>query len=98
MSPRNFPQNTADYTKPPRPNQARRFIKTSSIWKSQSAVHRERAFADFMGADPLPENFRRALAGERTTVAVPGIGEVTLAPNVHVRKTVGVVGSVRREA
>lgn len=65
---------------------------------ADAAAAKGRAFADFMGADPLPENFRRALAGERTTVAVPGIGEVTLAPNVHVRKTVGVVGSVRREA
>ena len=61
------------------------------------AAARGKVFADLMGAEPLPENFRRALAGERTTASVPGLGEVTLAPNVHVRKTVGVVGSVRRE-
>ena len=64
---------------------------------ADAAAAKGRAFADLMGAEPLPGNFRRALAGERTTASVPGVGEVTLAPNVHVRKTVGVVGSIRKE-
>lgn len=59
---------------------------------------RRRSFADFFGGDALSDAFRRALAGERVTVEVPGVGEVALAPNVHVRKTVGVVGAVRRGA
>ena len=50
-----------------------------------------------MAAEPLAENFRKALAGESTTAKVAGLGEVSLAPNVHVRKTVGVVGSIRKE-
>ena len=61
------------------------------------AAARGKKFADLTGAALLHENFRRALAGERTTATVPGLGEVVLAPNVHVRKTAGVVGSVRRE-
>jgi len=61
-------------------------------------------FADFMGDDPLPEHFRRALAGETTTVGIVAEGddadrqelEIVLAPNVHGRKVVGVVGSVQK--
>jgi len=58
---------------------------------------RSRTFADLMPAEPLAENFRKALAGESTTAKVAGLGEVSLAPNVHVRKNVGVVGSIRKE-
>ena len=58
---------------------------------------RSRSFADLMSAEPLAENFRKALAGESSTAKVAGLGEVSLAPNVHVRKTVGVVGSIRKE-
>ena len=65
---------------------------------ADAAAAKGKKFADLMGADPLPGNFGRALAGESTTASVPGIGEVALAPNVHVRKTVGVVGSIRRES
>lgn len=62
-----------------------------------AAAARSRSFADLMPAEALSENFRKALDGERTTARVDGIGEVSLAPNVHVRKTVGVVGSIRKE-
>jgi len=65
---------------------------------TDAAAAKGKKFADLMGADPLPGNFDRALAGESVTASVPGIGEVALAPNVHVRKTVGVVGSIRRES
>ena len=59
-------------------------------------------FSDFMNDDPLPENFRRALAGERTVTGIVAEGddgaeeevEVVLAPNQVARKTVGVVGSL----
>ena len=61
------------------------------------AAARQRVFADILGADPMPGNFRRALAGERTEADVAGVGRVALAPNVHVRKTVGVVGAIRGE-
>ena len=64
---------------------------------ADAAAAKGRKFSDFMAAEPLPANFGRALAGERTTASVPGLGEVTLSPNVHVRKTVGVVGSIRGE-
>ncbi len=59
------------------------------------SVARGRAIAEFIKGDQLEAGFRRALSGERTSVMVDGMGEVVLAPNVHVRKTVGVVGSVR---
>ena len=59
-------------------------------------------FSDFMNDDPLPENFRKALAGERTVTGIVAEGddgveeevEVVLAPNQVARKTVGVVGSL----
>lgn len=64
---------------------------------------RERVFGDLMSDDPLPENFRKALAGETTVVGIVAEGdgddqeelEITLAPNTHGRKTAGVVGSIR---
>jgi len=63
---------------------------------------RTHCFADFMGDDPLPENFKKALAGEKTVTGIVAEGdgddqeelEITLAPNVHGRRTVGVVGSI----
>lgn len=61
-------------------------------------------FSDFMSDDPLPENFRKALAGETTTVGLvaesddeaedDGELEVTLAPDRQGRKIRGVVGSI----
>lgn len=60
------------------------------------AAARRQSFGDFFKGELLAEGFRRALGGERTTVAAPGIGDVLLVPNVHVRKTVGVVGAVRK--
>ena len=60
------------------------------------AAARRRVFSDLFKGEALADAFRRALAGERTTVEAPGVGEVVLAPNVHVRKTVGVVGAVRK--
>ena len=60
-------------------------------------------FADFMNDDPLPENFKKALAGETTTTGIVAEGddaedqeelEIVLAPNLHGRKQNGVVGSI----
>jgi len=65
---------------------------------------RELVFADLFEDDPLPEHFRKALAGETTTVGIVAESddsedaeteiEVVLAPNRLGRKIVGVVGSV----
>ncbi len=64
---------------------------------------RKHVFADFMGDDPLPENFRKALAGETTVTGIVAEGdedqeevEVVLAPNMHGHKNHGVVGSIRK--
>ena len=60
-------------------------------------------FADFMGDDPLPANFAKALAGETTVTGIVAEGEmdqeeveVVLAPNMHGHKCHGVVGSVMK--
>ncbi|MBO7721153.1 MAG: PAS domain-containing protein [Kiritimatiellae bacterium] len=66
------------------------------------AEARTRRFSDFMNDDPLPENFRKALAGETTVTGIVAEGdggdqeelEIILAPNVVGRKNNGVVGSV----
>ncbi len=55
-----------------------------------------RAFATFFPGDDAAGMFRRALAGERVEVRLPGVGVLVLAPNVHARRIVGVVGSLRR--
>ena len=63
---------------------------------------RRHVFADFMGDEPLPENFKKALAGEKTVSALVAEGddddqeelEIVLAPDVHGRKVCGVVGSI----
>lgn len=60
-------------------------------------------FSEFMNDDPLPDDFRRALAGEETLTGIVAEGddgeenelEVALAPNRVGRKQLGVVGSVR---
>jgi PAS domain S-box-containing protein len=64
---------------------------------------RTRSFADFMSDDPLPANFKKALAGETTVTGIVAEGdddqqevEVILAPNMHGRKCLGVVGSVMK--
>lgn len=63
---------------------------------------RQHLFADFMSDVPLPENFQKALAGETTVTGIVAENdgeddfelEIVLAPNVHGRKTLGVVGSI----
>ena len=64
---------------------------------------RKHVFADLMGDDPLPENFRKALDGETTVTDIVAEGdedqeevEVVLAPNMHGHKNHGVVGSIRK--
>ena len=57
-----------------------------------------RAFDGFFKGAEAAEMFRKALGGERTEGEVPGVGVVSLAPNVHGRRIVGVVGAVRRGA
>ena len=64
---------------------------------------RTHVFTDFMDDDPLPENFKKALAGETTVTGIVAEGdedqeevEVVLAPNMHGHKCQGVVGSVRK--
>jgi len=62
----------------------------------------EFVFADLFEDDPLPEHFKKALAGETTTIGIVAESdesdeteiEVALAPNRLGRKIVGVVGSV----
>jgi len=63
---------------------------------------REHVFSDFMSDDPLPADFAKALVGERTLTGLVAEGdgddrqelEITLAPNIVGRKTLGVVGSI----
>lgn len=65
---------------------------------------RRHSFADFMSDAPLPESFRKALAGERTVTGIVAEGdgddqeelEIVLAPNGHGRRVVGVVGSIQK--
>ena len=64
---------------------------------------RKHVFVDLMNDDPLPENFRKALAGETTVTGIVAEGdedqeevEVVLAPNMHGHKNHGVVGSIRK--
>ena len=63
---------------------------------------RKHVFTDFMGDAPLPENFKKALAGETTVTGIVAEGdgddqeelEIILAPNMYGRKNHGVVGSI----
>ena len=63
---------------------------------------RRHVFADFMADEPLPANFKKALAGETTVTDLVAEGddddqeelEIVLAPNAHGRKCQGVVGSI----
>ena len=63
---------------------------------------RRHVFTDFMSDEPLPENFRKALAGERTVTEIVAENEngdretleIVLGPNMHGRKNHGVVGSI----
>jgi PAS domain-containing protein len=64
---------------------------------------RTHTFAEFMSDDPLPENFKKALAGETTVTGIVAEGdedqeevEVVLAPNMLGNKCHGVVGSVTK--
>ena len=57
-----------------------------------------------MGDAPLPANFQKALAGEKTVTGLVAEGdgddqeelEIVLAPNGHGRRVVGVVGSIQK--
>ena len=63
---------------------------------------RRHVFTDFMSDPPLPENFKKAVAGETTVTGIVAEGdgedqeelEIILAPNMHGRKNHGVVGSI----
>ena len=63
---------------------------------------RRHVFTDLFADDPLPENFKKAIAGEKTVTGIVASGddgdeyelEVVLGPNLHGRKNHGVVGSV----
>ena len=63
---------------------------------------RKHVFSDFMDDDPMPANFRKALAGEKTVTGIVAEGdgedreevEIVLAPNLHGHKVHGVVGSL----
>ena len=65
---------------------------------------RRHVFEDCMGDAPLPENFKKALAGEKTVTGIVAEGygsdseelEIVLAPNWNNRRVVGVVGSVQK--
>ena len=65
---------------------------------------RRRTFAELMDDEPLPENFKKALAGERTVAGIVAEGdgedqeelEIVLAPNVYGRKILGVAGSIQK--
>ncbi len=65
---------------------------------------RRHTFTDFMPDAPLPENFKKALAGEVTSVTLVAESddddqeelEIILGPNRHGRKILGVVGSIRK--
>ena len=66
---------------------------------------REHRFDELLTDEPLMEDFKRALAGERTITGIVAEGdgdvkeevEVTLAPNVIGRKTEGIVGCIVRK-
>lgn len=65
---------------------------------------KSRTFSDFMCDDPLPENFQKALNGERTETCIVAQTEgdddeeleIIIAPNIYSRKVVGVVGSIQK--
>lgn len=86
-----------------------RFTESNAAFREMFGLESENeakalTFNYFMSDDPLPTNFKKALAGETTTVAIVAEGdgedqedlEVTLAPNQVGRKIVGVVGCVER--
>jgi len=63
------------------------------------------SFSELMPDDPLPELFARALDGERSATRITAEEgdaatkkdiEIQLAPDLHGKKTVGVVGSIIR--
>jgi PAS domain S-box-containing protein len=75
------------------------FLEMFSLDGEEAA--RAVSFADLMPDEPLQENFKKALAGETTSVGIVAEDgddeeevEVVLAPNRDGRKICGVVGSV----
>lgn len=69
---------------------------------ADEADARTHSFSDFMNDEPLPENFRKALAGEKTVTGIVAEGdgddqeelEIVLGPCFSGRKSVGVAGSI----
>ena len=79
------------------------FLELFDLESAEDA--RQHVFADFLSDDPLPENFRKALEGETTTVGIVAQNvdggedeevEVTLGPVRIGRKIKGVAGSVQK--
>lgn len=75
-----------------------RFTETNAAFRSlfalaDEAAARAKTLAEVLGGAMPDEDFRKALAGEKTSFS-SGRFTVTLAPNVVGRKTLGVVGSV----
>lgn len=78
------------------------FLKMFGIDSEEDA--RKLRFADVMTDDPLPTLFAKALAGESSETRIRAEDddgeaeevEVSLAPDIHGKKTCGVVGSVFR--
>ena len=76
------------------------FLQMFGLGSAEEA--RGHVFADFMSDDPLPENFKKALAGETQIADIVAEGddddqeelEIILAPNLVGRKCQGVVGSI----
>ncbi len=77
------------------------FLEMFGIADEEEAC--KQSFADLFNDDPLPENFKKALAGETTVTGIVAEGdddqeevEIVLAPNMNGHKCQGVVGSVRK--
>ena len=76
------------------------FLEMFGLESKEGAVGH--SFKEFMNDAALPENFEKALEGERTVAVIEAVGdgeettkvEVVFAPNSTSKKTVGIVGSV----
>ena len=54
-------------------------------------------YADIFPGEAAQALFRKALAGDKVSCSIAGVGVLTLSPNVHSRRTIGVVGAVQKE-
>ena len=80
------------------------FLEMFSLADEEEA--KSKFFTDLMDDEPLPQNFKKALEGETSTIGIvaetdsddgnQGEIEITLAPNRIGRKIRGVVGSVNK--